>query len=79
MAITKQEWLEIIRDVFQDLAEKERQRLGPVEQLETETIIAYVKGELSNEEEDRVREFIYAYPELADVVLDAHRAINTPF
>ncbi|HYI11488.1 MAG TPA: hypothetical protein VEK57_20700 [Thermoanaerobaculia bacterium] len=60
--ITKSDW----QDVHDELIAENRQRLG--EPPTDDEILAYMGGELSPEEEARVRALLVCYPELARVV-----------
>ena len=64
--ITKSEW----QAVYAELMADERRRLGDPPTFGE--VSAYVRGELSAKEEERVRELLACYPELA-------RAIAEPF
>jgi hypothetical protein len=46
----------------------EQERLGPVSQVTREQLVAYVAGTLSEEDMERVRDFLVAYPELFDII-----------
>ena len=62
----KSEW----QDANRRLASEQREKLG--DPPTAEEMLAYSRGELSGEEEDRIRDLLVAYPELA-------RIYNAPF
>ena len=63
---TKSDW----QTVNRELMEERRRELGPPPSVEE--LLAYTRGELSQEEEERVRELLVCYPELA-------RGLTEPF
>jgi hypothetical protein len=64
--ITKSE----LQNAHRDVLENERRRLG--EPPTAEELLAYSRGELSHEEEERIAELLACYPELA-------RTLTEPF
>jgi hypothetical protein len=59
-----------LQDVIEEMNEEDRQRLGDPPTFDE--MLAYTRGELSAEEEQRVRELLICYPELA-------RTLTEPF